>query len=316
MLVLVSGGTGFVGRALVRTLLGRGDEVVVLTRDPFEGQAIFEDEIAKSDRLQLKTWEPTEPGPWQEHLDAVDAVVHLAGEVAVGRRYTEKLKRRIRESRVRSAELLADAIAGATKRPRVFVSASGVGFYGIDAGAKPVDESAPAGDDFLAQVCVAWEQAAARAKESGVRVVCPRFGVVLGRGGGALETMKKPFRYFFGGPQGTGQQVVSWIHLDDVVRIVLLCLDDASLEGPVNATAPQAATNEQVAIALGHALGRPSWFRVPEVAVRLALGDEGAEPVLGGQRAVPQKLLGRGFEWKYTDLRRAMRAGVGKPTKG
>lgn len=320
MSVAVTGGTGFVGRAVVRALLDRGDSVLVLTRDPFEagkrlGSSLSAERSQASSAgsaggLRIKTWDPTAGGEWQEHLDGVDAVLHLAGENIGGSRLGPALVERARQSRIQTAELLVEGMRRSSSPPSVFISASGVGYYGSHHDDRLLDESSPPGDDTLARLCVDWEAAAERAREVGARVVSLRLGVVLEADGGALPLMARPFRFFVGGPLGEGSQYFAWVHRADVVRIVLRCLDDDSLSGPVNVTAPEAVTNEQFAIALGQALGRPSRVRVPEWALRVLLG-EGAEVVLGGQRAVPQKLLDAGYVWQYPRVREALRAALG-----
>lgn len=310
MKVAVTGGTGFIGQAVVRALLGRGDSVVVLTRDPFEASARLGSSASKgSGELQIKTWDPGESGSWQEFVAGADAVLHLAGENIGGTRLGPRLLERARRSRVETARLLVEAFAEAASPPRVLVSASGVGYYGSHRDDRRFDEQAPPGDDVLARLCIDWESAARRAEALGVRVVCARFGVVLDAEGGALPLLARPFRAYLGGPLGTGRQYLAWIHRADVTGILLRALDDEALRGPVNVTAPEAVTNEQFSIALGQALRRPSWLHVPEWALRVALGD-GAEVVLGGQRVVPQKLLDLGYEWQYPRVREALRGAL------
>ncbi|HEV8247290.1 MAG TPA: TIGR01777 family oxidoreductase, partial [Polyangiaceae bacterium] len=221
MRIVVSGGTGFIASALVPRLAARGDEVLILSRS-----GKLPERFAQSPGLSALSWDPPAPGPWQKSIDGVDAVVHLAGEQAVGQRYSEAVKKRIVASRVGSAERLVEAIAMAERKPRAFISASGVGYYGGRLDDLPLDESAPAGSDFLADVCRQWEAAARTAEPHGVRVAIARTGVVFGRHGGALETMIKPFRLFVGGPIASGQQYFSWIHLQDMVRVYLRLLDD------------------------------------------------------------------------------------------
>ncbi len=300
MRIVVSGGTGFIGRSLVARLLGRGDEVVVLTRS-----GKLPENLAGQARASALAWDPPAPGAWQKSIDGADAVVHLAGEQAVGQRYTETVKKRIFASRVTSAERLVEAVAKAEKKPRVFVSASGVGYYGGRLDDTPLDESAPAGSDFLADVCVHWEAAARAASEFGTRVAIARTGVVFGKHGGALETMSKPFKLFVGGPIASGRQYFSWIHLEDVVAVYLRLLDD-DVSGPVNAVAPEAVPQGELARALGRALGRPALLPAPSFALRALFG-EGATPLLTGQNAVPHALEKLGFTWKFPTLEGALR---------
>lgn len=309
MKVVVTGGTGFIGHALVRALVARGDVAVVLTRDASHAASAFRDVPETRSRLTSVVWDPGQAGAWQDELDGADVVVHLAGEVLVGRRHTRALVQRAHASRVRSAELLVDGMRRAARAPRVFVSGSAVGYYG-DRGEEALDESASAGDDRLAHLCVDWEAAAAPAEALGVRVVRSRMGIVLGSGGGALGLMALPFRFFVGGPLGKGTQYISWVSLEDAVRALLFCIDEQGVTGPVNVTAPEPATNEQVSGAVAEALSRPSWLRVPAFALRAALGD-GAEPVLGGQRVLPRKLLEHGFSFLHPRVQEAVSAGLG-----
>jgi uncharacterized protein (TIGR01777 family) len=296
--IVVSGATGFIGRRLVEALVTRGDTVTALTRDPEHAKGRL------PEQARLERWDAGHGDGPIESLETCDAVVHLAGERAVGNRWTAEVKREIMDSRVRSTKRIVLAIDRAAHRPRAFVCASGVGYYG--AGNEPVDETGPPGNDFLAQVTVAWEAAATRAESLGVRVVRARLGIVLGRSGGALEQMAMPFRMFVGGPIGSGKQPVSWVHLDDAVGILLRAIDDDSLSGPVNVVAPNVVTNEELSSAIGRALRRPSAFRVPELALRLRFG-EGADPLVTGQRAVPRVLLEKGYAYRYPRLDDALK---------
>lgn len=300
MNVTVTGGTGFVGRAAIRALLARGDHVTAVTRNPAAARGGLPGSV------DLVGWED---GPLDAAVAASDAVLHLAGEQVVGRRWTRELKDEIMKSRVDTAGRVVSAMKRAERRPRVLVSASGVGFYGAR-GNDPATEMDAQGADFLAEVAAAWEGAARAAEPLGVRVVCARLGIVFGKGGGAISEMARPFRFFVGGPIGTGAQVVSWVHLDDAVRILLLCLDDPALSGPVNVVAPNAVTNAELAEELGRVLHRPSAFRVPSAAIRMLFG-QGAEPILTGQRAVPAVLLAHGFSFDYPRVADALKEVLG-----
>lgn len=304
MRVVVTGGTGFIGSHLVRALQGRGDTVTVLSRDP--------DSVPRrlGEGVIGRGWDPGRAGDWFGELSGQDAVVHLAGEQAVGVRWTDAAKRRIHDSRVDSTRLVVEAMAATDDRPRVFVCASGVNVYGAHPGDEELDEQAAAGDDFLAHVVIDWEAAARAAEPLGVRVVSTRFGVVFARDGGALEQMVLPFKLFAGGPLGSGRQVVSWVHIDDVVGIVLRCLDDEAIQGPVNVVAPRAVTNAELSRAIGEVLGRPSWLKVPAAALRARFG-EGAEPLVTGQRVVPGVMQERGYSWHYPELGPALRQALG-----
>jgi uncharacterized protein (TIGR01777 family) len=308
--VLVAGGSGFIGRALVSALIARGDRVTVLTRG----------EAGVRDGVHRQHWDPSSSTP-AALAEVYDAVVNLAGEQAVGVRYSESVKARILSSRVQSTDWLVRAMERAgehenghpteheSERPRAFVCASGVGYYGSTLDTRRVDESAPPGDDFLAQVCVAWEAAAIRAEAFGVRVVRARIAPVLSEQGGALETLLRPFKLFVGGPVGTGKQGFSWIHLEDEIAALIRCIDDATLSGPVNLTAPEPVSNAELSKIIGELLGRPSILKAPSFALKALFG-EGAEPLLGGQWAVPRALQRAGFEFQYSDVRSALAAAL------
>lgn len=294
---LVAGGSGFIGRALVTALTARGDRVTVLTRGESRSE---ENGVAR------QHWDPS------SHANAAfdgayDVVINLAGEQAVGVRYSERAKAGILSSRVDSTRWLVRAIAHAEHKPKVFVCASGTGFYGSTLSSARVDESAPAGKDFLAEVCVAWEAAAKGAEEFGVRVVNARIAPVLSEQGGALESLLRPFKLFVGGPIGSGKQGFPWIHLDDQIAALLRVCDDGALVGPVNFCAPEPISNSDLSRIIGELLGRPAFLKAPGFALKTLFG-EGAEPLLGGQYAVPRALQRVGFEFRYADVRSALTA--------
>jgi uncharacterized protein (TIGR01777 family) len=280
MRVTVTGAGGLIGSRLVAALEARGDEVTtVSTRGEIDPQA----------------------------LAGRDAVVHLAGE-PVAQRWSDEARRRIRESRELGTRRLVQAIEKADPRPSALISASAVGYYGPH-GDEPLAEDAPPGDDFLAQVCVAWEREAQAAEQLGLRVVRVRTGVVLDRTGGALGKMLLPFRLGVGGPVAGGRQYMPWIHLDDVVGIYLAALDDPAWSGPVNATAPEPVTNQDFSKALGRALHRPAVAPVPGLAIK-ALYGEMAEIVTEGQRALPRRTTELGYAFRHPDLDDALRAAL------
>lgn len=292
--VLVTGGTGFVGRRLVERLLARGDRVTVLTRDAARARGRL------PAGARCAGWTPERLGPWTEELAAVDAVVHLAGE-SVGQRWTPAVKDRIVKSRVDSTRALVEVLGKATHKPSVFVCASAVGYYGPRPGDERLDEGSEAGNDFLADVVKRWEEAARGADQHGVRSVQVRIGVVLGEGGGPLEKMMLPFKLFGGGPLGDGKQVVSWVHRDDVVGMMLLAIDDDRVKGPINAVSPNAVTNAELAEAIGAVMNRPSWIRTPAFALGLAMG-EAATIATTGQRVYPARAVELGYEFQYARL--------------
>ncbi len=292
--IVVSGGTGYIGRALVEQLVARGDSVTVLTRG-----------AARDGNPRHVTWNPYEVGDWAKALDGADAVVHLAGERAVGVRYTKANKRRIYDSRIVTTKNVVAALAAATVKPRVLVSASAVGYYGNVPASKRVDETSAPGDDFLARLCVDWEAASDKARELGVRVVNPRIGVVFGPGDGPLKLMALPFRLFVGGKIGTGQQGISWIHLDDTIAALLMCIDDDTMPAKVNVCSPNPASNEEVSTALAKVLHRPSWLTAPAFGLKMLFGS-GAETILTGQYAVPGVLVARGVRFLHSLLHQAL----------
>jgi uncharacterized protein len=291
MRVTVTGASGLIGSRLVQALRDRGDDVTTLSRDPARGVP----------------WDPAERAP-TDALNGRDAVVHLAGE-HVAQRWSPEARKRIRESRELGTHNLVRGLEQADARPTILVSASAVGYYG-HGGDERLTEDAPPGDDFLAQVCVAWEEEARRAEPLGLRVVRVRTGVVLDASGGALGKMLLPFKLGAGGPVAGGRQYMPWIHADDVVGLYLAALDDERYSGPVNASAPEPVTNKAFSTALGRALHRPAVAPIPGFAIRALYGDM-AEIVTEGQRAVPAKALELGYAFQHPDLDEALRSTVG-----
>lgn len=309
MRVFVTGASGFVGRRLIRELLRRGDSVVALTRRA-RNLAGGSAEGGASDRLTVVEGDPCKPGPWQQAIAGCDAVVALAGEPVMGGRWTTDFKRRLYDSRIESVRRVVEAITALPMAegqcPRVLVSASAVGYYG-SRGAQELTETSGPGSDFLANLCVDWEAAAESAKPHGTRVVCLRIGVVLGEGGGALEKMLPAFRLFMGGPLGSGDQYWAWVHLEDVIGLILYSLSHAEAQGPINAVAPSPCTVREIAQQLGATLHRPSLFAVPELALKVMLGER-SEVLLGSQRVVPQRARELGYRFRYGDLPSALRS--------
>jgi uncharacterized protein (TIGR01777 family) len=292
--VLITGGTGFVGRRLVEQLLERGDRVTVLTRDAARARRHF------PERVRCAAWTPEKEGPWVEELSVVDSVVHLAGE-PVAKRWSQAVKDRIRKSRVDSTRLLVDAIGKSAHKPSTFVCASAIGFYGSRGADEALDEDAEPGRGFLADVVKEWEEAARGAEAHGLRCIQVRIGIVLGEGGGALEKMVLPFKLFAGGPIGDGKQIVSWVHREDVVGMILLAIDDERVKGPINAVSPNPVPGAELARAIGVVLNRPSSFPMPRFLLGLALG-EAAESLTTGQRVVPKKAIELGYEFRHARL--------------
>ena len=297
MHVFVTGATGFVGRALVQRLLGRGWQVTAWVRSPHR---------ARQRLGPLVRLCPTDlpEAALAERLSEVDAVVHLAGESVLSGAWTAARKRALRASRVDLTSQLVAACRAAARPPRVFVSASAVGYYG-DAGEQALTEHSPSGTGFLAELCVDWERAALAAQAFGARVLLLRIGIVLGPDGGALSAMLPAFALGLGGPLGDGQQYVPFIHLDDLLSVIEQGLTDERLSGPVNCSAPQPVRSRELARVLGAALRRPALLPVPRLALRLLLGER-AQVVLQSQRALPQRLLELGFRFRYASLSDAL----------
>ncbi len=294
MRVVVAGGTGFIGRRLVGRLAASGHEVSVLTRQPRAA--------GLPPSARLVPW--GEGTAWQSAVDGADGIVNLAGE-SVARRWTATVKKRILESRLDAVAMLSAAVDRASRRPRVLVNASAVGYYGPRED-EELTEEAPPGEDFLARTCVAWEEAARALQARGLRVVRLRIGTVLATDGGALAKMLPPFRAFAGGPLGSGSQWMSWIHREDLVDLVLFALATPAAEGALNATAPAPVRNGDFARALGRALGRPALLPAPAAVLKLLLG-EMATLVLDGQRVVPRRAGELGFRFRFPELPAALR---------
>jgi hypothetical protein len=295
MHVFITGSSGFVGSHLVSVLLEKGHRVTGMARHP---SSAFPDHP----EFRFVEGDGTEEGKWQEAVREADAVVNLAG-VSIFRRWSEKTKKAIYDSRILTTRNLVAALP--EKKEVILCSTSAVGFYG-PRGEEPVDESASAGDDFLAGLSVDWENEALAAEKKGARVVIDRFGIVLGKNGGAFANMLPAFRMFVGGPIGSGRQWFPWIHLDDLLSAHLFVLENPDAKGPVNFTAPNPVRNQELADSLGKVLGRPSFFRVPGFVLKTAAGEFG-EVLLKGQYVVPKRLLDMGFSFRYPELEGALR---------
>jgi uncharacterized protein (TIGR01777 family) len=301
MRVVVAGGTGFLGSPLVASLARDGHEVVVLTR----GSQGARD--SQPGRVSFLPWTPNgEAGSWKSAVDGAGGVVNLAGEPIAGKRWSQEQKQRILESRVLATRSLVAAIRDVATAPQVFVSGSAVGYYGPLAD-QIVAEDARPGSDFLARVCVEWEREAASAGNR-TRLVCVRTGLVLEKDGGALPEMLPPFKFFVGGPVGTGRQYWPWIHRDDWLGLVRWAIATTSVTGALNATAPNPVTNAEFAHALGRALHRPAFMPAPAFALRMMLGEMADGLLLSGQRAVPAKATDTGFAFKYQRVDEALQA--------
>ncbi|MEI7889181.1 MAG: TIGR01777 family oxidoreductase [Actinomycetes bacterium] len=297
MKITVTGATGMIGRTLVAQLKQRGDEVTVLSRNPEAAEAAL--------GVKAVAWNPESEQAPVAVISHSEAVIHLAGE-SVAQRWTVKAKAGIRSSRVDGTANLVAAMRQADVKPRVFISGSAVGWYG-PRDASPVTEGSSPGEDFLAQVCVDWETAAQEAVELGIRTVILRTGVVLSSNGGALSRMLPPFKAGVGGPVAGGKQMVPWIHIDDIVGLILASLDgDERWSGVFNATAPHPVSNTELSKTLGRVLRRPAFAPVPAFAIKAMYG-EMAQIVTTGQNAVPARASELGFRWRQPELESALR---------
>ncbi|HMQ34580.1 MAG TPA: TIGR01777 family oxidoreductase [Chloroflexaceae bacterium] len=301
--IILTGATGLIGGRLFKALREGGYEVVIFSRDPAAARRKL------PGAADYVAWTPAESGPWAAALDGAHAVIHLAGapisQGLIGVRWTKAYKREIESSRVVGTRGIVAAIAAASRRPAVLVSASAIGYYG-PGDDTPRDETAPPGDDFQGRLCVAWEGEALRAEELGVRVARVRTGIVLDPNEGALGQLLIPFRLRVGGPIMPGSQYYSWIHPDDVVGIFMLALEDERLSGPINATAPNPVTNRDFCATIGRVVGSPSWLPVPAFSLRLALG-EMADLVVKGSRVLPRRAQELGYQFTYPELEPALR---------
>ena len=289
--VLVSGASGPIGFALVKSLKSQGFAVTRLVRKAAGGP----DQVI---------WDPSRPVP-PELVSGFEAVIHLSGESIVGR-WTEAKKQRIIESRVQGTGHMAQALAKAAQRPRVFVSASAVGYYG-NRGDEILREDSPSGDGFAAEICRQWEGATEPASAAGIRTAQMRFGVVMSADGGALPKMLLPFRMGLGGRLGSGRQWSSWVSIDDVVGAIEHVLNHETLRGAVNTVSPNPVTNAEFTSTLASVLHRPAIFPVPAFAVKLIFGEMGEELFLGSQRVEPAKLAATGYQFKHPELRNALK---------
>jgi uncharacterized protein (TIGR01777 family) len=300
MNIVVSGGTGFIGRPLCASLCQEGHQVTLLTRRKEEAQQSYGSTVTAVE------WNGREAGTWEHCLDGADAVIHLAGAPIADRRWTDVRKRLLTESRVLSTRLLVEALSRCSSKPRTLVSASGIGYYGASDD-RVLDEGAPRGQGFLADLCLAWEAEALRAAKFGMRVVTLRTGMVLEQNGGALPKMLLPFRLFTGGPIMPGTQWVSWIHRRDHIGLIQWLLTTPSVSGPVNVVAPEAVTMKQFCGSIGRVLHRPSWLPMPGFVLDIALGELGTL-MTTGQRVTPAKALSGGYVFQYPTLEPALRA--------
>jgi uncharacterized protein len=296
MRIAVVGGSGFIGKHLIRAMAERGDHVMLFSRQA--GAAV------KGASVESVEWNPEASGPWEDSLATADAVVNLAGKGIMDERWSPAFLDSCKRSRVKSTDAIAKVVSRKGTKCSAWVNASAVGFYGMDTGSTVIDEQAPKGKDVLAEMCHAWERATEAAITAGVRVAKARIGLVQGKEGGMLAQMLPMFNAFVGGALGSGKQYLPWIHITDAIQSILAVLDHKTFQGPFNVSAPEPVTMNEYAKALGTALKRPSILAVPSWALKLGLGDK-SQALLGGQRAVPMRLNEIGYSFRFPTVKQA-----------
>ncbi|MEM6426900.1 MAG: TIGR01777 family oxidoreductase [Cyanobacteria bacterium P01_D01_bin.128] len=306
MKIAITGATGFVGSGLVRQLHKDGHSVLIFTRNRDRALKVFPAGIYPN--VEVVAYTPLASGDWQQRISGCDGVVNLAGE-PISERWTPERKKSIMNSRKIGTEKIAEAIAQAEAKPSVLVSGSAIGYYGTSETATFDEGSSPNPENFLSQVCIAWESAAKPVTDYGTRLVILRIGIVLGMGG-AIARMVTPFRLYAGGPIGSGKQWFSWIHRDDLIGLIVKALKDSSLQGTYNATAPNPVRMTTFCQTLGKVMERPSWLPVPDFAIQALLGD-GAQVVLEGQQVLPKRTESTDFTYQYSEVEPALRSIVG-----
>lgn len=297
--IIITGATGLIGKKLAHALIDRGDEVILFTRNIEKAKSFF------PEAFECVEWNYQHPELWKSKLENSDAVIHLAGINLFAKRWNNNFKKTVLESRELSTKNLVDAIKLCNKKPEVFISASGVGYYG-DCGENILDEKHTKGNDFLSDVCEIWEIESHKISEYGIRNVQIRTGLVLSLADGALKQMLPAFKLFVGGHLGNGKQWSSWLHIDDIVGIYLHAIDNQNLSGTVNAASPNPVRMNEFANNLGKVLNRPSFFPVPKFVLKLVVG-EAAEVITASQRINSKKLLESGYKFKFEKLEDALK---------
>ncbi len=295
--ILITGGTGLIGKALAASLTDHGHEVTVLSRNPEQAAGL-------PHSVRVEQWDARTAGDWCYLVDDADVIINLAGENIASGRWTAKRKRLILESRLNSGRAIVQAVESATYKPRVIIQASGIGYYG-PCGSEEITEEMSAGRDFLAQLAMEWEASTSPVEAWGIRRAIIRTGVVLSTKGGALPRMSLPFRLFIGGRLGSGQQWLPWIHIADEVEAIRFLINSESASGPFNLSAPNPLTNKDFGRILGLQLSRPAFIPIPSFVLRFLFG-EMATLLLYGQHAVPQRLLQLGFSFKFPEAESAL----------
>ena len=301
MKIIIAGGSGFIGRALIQSFDLTRDSVIVLSRNPQATQKSLPENV------RCLTWDGLNTTDWQNEIDSQTVLINLVGENVGQIRWSSAVKKRILDSRVIAGQAIVKAAAQAKEKPRLLIQSSGISYYGNVADIALSEES-PQGAGYLADVSRQWEAGSAEIEKLGVRRVIMRTGLVLGQGGGLLKKMVLPYQLFIGGPLGSGRQVLSWIHLEDLIRAIHFFMEKDHLKGVFNLTAPDPVTMDDFSKTLGAVLRRPAIFRVPGFVLKLLLGEMAEETVLTGQRVIPAGLLKADFTFKYPQLQPALQS--------
>jgi uncharacterized protein (TIGR01777 family) len=298
MKIVIFGATGFIGEMLFTALLSEAYEITVVSRDVVRAREIL------GNNAEFCQWDGEDESGLDKIFTGAYAIINLAGESIASKRWNDQQKQKILQSRLSTTKAIVNTINQMETKPNVLIQASAIGFYG-SAKNKTFDEDSAVGTGFLAEVCQKWE-AATNALDENVRLVILRTGIVIGRGGGALEPLAKPFKYWFGGHVGSGKQWLSWIHLDDEVHAIMLLLENTEARGIFNLTAPEPVRMKVFSKELGRVLKKPSWFHVPAFAVKLLMGQMGEEMILSGQKVLPKRLSETGFKFQFSEIRMAL----------
>jgi uncharacterized protein (TIGR01777 family) len=293
--LLITGGSGFIGSRLVPVLLGQGYDVTVLTRNPDKTALHFKQTVTVIKQLTMLN-----------DTEAFDVVINLAGQGITDKRWTQGIKKQLRESRIITTQKLISYLQAAKKKPECLISGSAIGYYGNQE-KKHIDEQASGGSSFSSKLCFDWEHEAQQAEALGIRTCYLRTGIVLGKNGGALSKMLPAFKLGLGGPMGNGRQWMSWIHIDDLIGIILHVINNKNLKGAINGTAPNPETNKVFSSTLARVLKRPAFLSMPAIMLKLMLGEMAQELLLSGQRVTPIKILDAGYDFQYAELENALR---------